>query len=160
MYRGIILLGTNLGDKNGNLVRARNELAKDCKVVSISAIYETPSWGYESNETFYNQALDCTFDDSPNDFINKCLNVEKRLGRYRVEGGYSDRTMDIDILAIENVVMDSEELIVPHPRLHLRKFALIPFQELWPNWIHPIFNFGIDVMLERCDDEVVPHRII
>ena len=160
MYRGIILLGTNLGDKNGNLERARYELAKDCKVVSMSAIYQTPSWGYESSEMFYNQALECTFDNSPNDFINKCLNVEKKLGRYRGEDGYSDRTIDIDILAIENVVMNSEELIVPHPRLHLRKFALIPLQELWPNWIHPVFNLSMDIMLEQCDDKVVPNRII
>ena len=109
---------------------------------------------------FKTSTYQVTFPYTPNDFIHKCLNVEKKLGRYRGEGGYSDRIMDIDILAIENVVMDSEELIVPHPRLHLRKFALIPFQELWPNWIHPVFNYGIDVILERCDDEVVPNRII
>ena len=159
MYRGIILLGTNLGDKNGNLVRASSELAKVCEVASVSAIYETLSWGYESKETFYNQAIEFTTGTSPNDFIKICLNVEKTLGRYRESSGFSDRIIDIDILALENLVLNSEELIVPHPRLHMRKFALIPLQELWPNWIHPVFGIRIDTLLEQCEDNIVPHLI-
>ena len=159
MYRGIILLGTNLGDKNGNLKRACDELAKVCEVVLVSAIYETPSWGYESKETFYNQAIEFTTGTSPIDFINVCLNAEKTLGRYRENSGFSDRIIDIDILVIENFVLNSEELIVPHPRLHKRKFALIPLQELWPNWIHPVFGITIDALRKRCEDNVIPHLI-
>ncbi len=159
MYRGIILLGTNLGDKCGNLEWARHELAKDCKIVMASAIYETPPWGYESIETYYNMALECTFISDPIDFMAICLMVEKKLGRQRTIEGYSDRIIDIDILAVEHFVSNSQELIVPHPRLHLRKFALIPLEELWPNWMHPVLNKSIASILQQCEDEVIPIQL-
>lgn len=158
MYRGIILLGTNLGDKYRNLVRAQSELSKDCEVFNESAIYETPAWGYESSETYFNQALECRFEKSPADFLRFCLDVEKKMGRTRVSDGYADRTIDIDIIAIENFTCEAEDLIVPHPRLQLRKFVLLPLQDLWPDWEHPILQKSVKSLFEECPDPVQPKK--
>lgn len=158
MYRGIILLGTNLGDKYRNLSSARLELSKDCEVLNESAIYETPAWGYESTETYFNQALECRFEKSPADFLRFCLDVEKKMGRTRGSQGYTDRTIDIDIIAIENFTSNIEDLIVPHPRLQLRKFALLPLQDLWPDWEHPLLEMNVKSMLNECPDPVHPKK--
>lgn len=158
MFRGIVLLGTNLGDKYGNLVRARLELGMDCEVLNESAIYETPAWGYESDETYFNQALECRFEKTPLDFLRFCLDVEKKMGRTRGSDGYVDRTIDIDIIAVENFMSQDERLIVPHPRLHLRKFALLPLQDLWPEWEHPLLKVNVKSMLTECPDSVIPEK--
>lgn len=158
MYSGIVLLGTNLGDKYRNLDRARLELEMDCEVLNESAIYETPAWGYESAETYYNQALECRFEKSPLDFLRFCLDVEKKMGRTRVSEGYADRTIDIDIIAVENFTSKDDRLIVPHPRLHLRKFALLPLQDLWPEWEHPLLEMNVKSMLKECSDPVTPEK--
>ena len=160
MYRGIVLLGTNLGDKYGNLVRARLELEMDCEVLNESAIYETPAWGYKSDETYFNQALECRFEKTPLDFLRFCLDVEKKMGRRRVSEGYADRTIDIDTIAMENFHCDEDDLTVPHPRLHLRMFALLPLQDLWPEWEHPQLNVNVKSMLEACPDPVIPEKSI
>ncbi len=150
------MLGTNLGDKYGNLVRARLELSTDCEVLNQSAIYETPAWGYKSTETYFNQALECRFEKSPMEFLGFCLSVEKKLGRVRGSQGYADRTIDIDIVAVDNFSLNHPNLIVPHPRLHLRKFALLPLQELWPEWEHPLLLKGIKSLIDDCKDGVEP----
>ena len=158
MYSGIVLLGTNLGDKYRNLDRARLELEMDCEVLNESAIYETPAWGYESAEAYFNQALECRFEKSPLDFLRFCLDVEKKMGRTRVSEGYADRTIDIDIIAVENFTSKDDRLIVPPPRLHLRKFALLPLQDLWPEWEHPLLEMNVKSMLKECSDPVTPEK--
>jgi len=158
MYRGIILLGTNLGDKYGNLARARLELSADCEVLNESSIYQTPAWGYESTQTYFNQALECRFEKPPLEFLSVCLHVEKMMGRTRSAQGYADRIIDIDIIAVQNFSIELPNLIVPHPRLHLRKFVLLPLQDLWPDWIHPVLLKNTLTLVKECPDLIVPEK--
>ena len=156
MYRGIILLGTNLGDKYGNLELAQKELQEHLDIPRASAIYQTPPWGYESSEDYLNQALEFTTILDPEAVMNLCLAAEKSMGRVRSGTGYTDRPIDIDILVIDCVTSNTELLEVPHPRLHLRKFALIPLVELWPDWRHPHTNLTARELLSQCPDPVDP----
>lgn len=156
MYRGIILLGTNLGDKYGNLELARKELQEHLDIPRASALYQTPPWGYESSEDYLNQALEFTTTLGPDAVMNLCLATEKSMGRVRTGTGYTDRPIDIDILVIDGVTSNTELLEVPHPRLHLRKFALMPLVELWPDWKHPYLHLRAEELLEQCTDPVDP----
>ena len=156
MYRGIILLGTNLGDKYGNLELARKELQAHLSIPHVSAIYQTPPWGYESTEDYLNQALEFSAFQDPEAVMKLCLEIELKMGRIRREGGYADRPIDIDILVIDGVTSNTELLEVPHPRLHLRKFALMPLVELWPDWKHPHLHLRAEELLEQCTDPVDP----
>lgn len=158
MSKGIILLGTNLGDKSLNLSQAVEELGKLVEVLAQSSIYETPAWGYESNASYFNQGLLVQFSQNPTTLLRNCLNVEKKLGRIRNGQGYADRTMDIDLLLVDDIVENTEELILPHPRLELRNFALYPMFDLWPDWMHPVLKKDVKTLLEECPDEVVPDR--
>ncbi|HCP40836.1 MAG TPA: 2-amino-4-hydroxy-6-hydroxymethyldihydropteridine diphosphokinase [Cryomorphaceae bacterium] len=160
MYIGIILIGTNLGDKYGNLELARKELQEHLNIPRAGAIYQTPPWGYESSEDYLNQALEFKTKRNPEAVMNLCLATEKSMGRVRSGNGYADRPIDIDILAIDGVTSNTELLEVPHPRLHLRKFALMPLAELWPDWKHPLLHLTVEQLLEQCTDPVDPVIIL
>ena len=110
MYRGIILLGTNLGDKYGNLELARKELQEHLDIPRASAIYQTPPWGYESSEDYLNQALEFNTSISPESVMKLCLAAEKSMGRVRSGTGYADRPIDIDILVVDGETSNTELL--------------------------------------------------
>lgn len=86
------------------------------------------------------------------DLLKVNLQIEKDLGRVRNGDKYSSRTMDIDILFYDNDCINQDDLIVPHPRLHLRRFVLEPLNEIVPNFIHPVFNKSISELLNECED--------
>jgi len=81
------------------------------------------------------------------------LEIEKQLGRKRSGNGYSSRTMDIDIIFYGDSVIDEPDLVVPHPRMHLRNFVLVPLCEIFPDFVHPVFGKTIRQLLEECPDE-------
>ena len=87
------------------------------------------------------------------------LETEQHLGRIRLAEGYSDRIIDIDILAIERFQCDTIHLKVPHPRLNERLFALLPMQELWPYWIDGRLNKSISVLISECNKKDMPIQI-
>ena len=159
MSKGILLLGTNLGDKYRNLRLAMDHLRELCKVLNESHCYESPAWGYDSESTYINQAVEVHFEDSPEEFMSALLETEQRLGRTRQAEGYTDRIIDIDILAIEGFQSDSIHLQVPHPRLNQRLFALLPMQELWPFWTHERFNKSISELITDCNKKDMPIKV-
>lgn len=149
-----MLLGTNLGNKEENLRVAIQMLENLCvSIVSKSSIYQTQAWGMEGGD-FYNQALVVTTELKPLDVLLECLIIEKKLGRERKALGspYESRTMDIDILHASDYLIDMEVLTLPHPRLHLRKFALAPLAEIDPNWQHPFLLKTSQELLDICSD--------
>ena len=87
------------------------------------------------------------------------LGVEQELGRERLVEGYADRLIDIDILSIDAMVRQTALLELPHPRMHLRRFTLLPLQEVHPEWMHPILKKSISELLEVCPDPAVPTRL-
>ncbi len=151
----LILLGGNEGDTPTIFQLAIELIARRAgRVVAVSSLYESSPWGLEAKRNFLNCVLELETTLEPEVLLDTLLKVEGELGRKRPEGiGYASRPIDIDILFIDNLVIDSDALIVPHPRLHLRRFTLLPLNELWAGWLHPVFGKTVGDLLQDCEDQ-------
>lgn len=133
-------LGTNLGNKEANLRTAIYKLQERIgKQVSLSSFYETAPWGFESDHSFLNAVIGLKTNLSPIEVLHITQEIEKELGRKKksVNGSYSDRLIDIDILLYDNLVLQTPELTVPHPLMTERDFVMKPLIEIAGNAIHP-----------------------
>ena len=133
-------LGTNLGDKEANLRTAIYKLQERIgKQVSLSSFYETAPWGFESDHSFLNAAIGLETSLSPIEILHITQEIEKELGRTKksVNGSYSDRLIDIDILLYDTLVLQTPELTIPHPLMTERDFVMNPLIEIAGNVIHP-----------------------
>lgn len=149
-----ILLGGNLGDRRERLLSACFHLEnKVGKLVRSSSVYETEAWGVRDQPSFYNQVLCIETDLSPEKVLQHCLNIEIELGRKRHRKWYA-RTIDIDILYYENLVIKSRELTLPHPFLHQRRFTMVPLEEIAPFEKHPLLLKTNRELLEECPDSL------
>lgn len=154
-----LLLGSNQGDKIAILQKAGERLQQlSIAPIVVSSLYESEPWGFEAEEWFLNQAVKIETDLKPHDLLRSILEIERSLGRVRQNGdgkiaGYSSRTIDIDILLYENLVSETVDLQLPHPRMHLRRFVLMPLSEVAPGLIHPVLNVSIKKLLEECKDK-------
>jgi 2-amino-4-hydroxy-6-hydroxymethyldihydropteridine diphosphokinase len=155
-----LCLGGNIGDREKALQLALlkiEELAGP--ITARSSIYETEAWGVEHQQAYLNQCVALTTALSSSELIHTLLFIEKELGRQRTDSeSYEPRTIDIDILFFNNDVIDTPQLTIPHPRLHLRKFVLIPLNDICPGYLHPVLNKSISDLLSHCTDtsEVTP----
>lgn len=133
-------LGTNLGNKEANLRTAIYKLQERIgKQVSLSSFYETAPWGFESDHSFLNAAIGLETSLSPIEILHITQEIEKELGRTKksVNGSYSDRLIDIDILLYDTLVLQTPELTIPHPLMTERDFVMKPLIEIAENVIHP-----------------------
>ena len=133
-------LGTNLGNKEANLRTAIHKLQERIgKQVSLSSFYETAPWGFESDHSFLNAAIGLETNLSPIEILHITQEIEKELGRTKksVNGGSSDRLIDIDILLYDTLVLQTPELTIPHPLMTERDFVMKPLIEIAGNVIHP-----------------------
>ena len=146
-------LGTNQGDRVENLQNAIQAIEDHIGVVGkISAIYKTPSWGFEGHD-FFNICIEVTTHLTPEILLSSLLEIESKQGRVRSsKAGYENRKIDIDILLIADAIIFSKTLIVPHSKMLARKFVLAPLAEIAPTVIHPIAKKQITHCLENCDD--------
>ena len=128
MTTAYVGLGSNLGDRE-QLVRAAAELIGAAR---LSTIIETEPWGYEDQPWFLNAVAEVETGLEPQPFLAHLLDVERRLGRERVGPQWGPRTIDLDVLLFGDRVVDEPGLVVPHPRLHERRFVLEPLAELAP----------------------------
>ena len=155
MARAGLIIGSNLDNRLEYMNKAIESLqSRVGELISKSSVYVSPPWGYNSSNEYYNQVLLFETHLTPDRLLQYCLRIEKILGRVRTdEEGYSDRTIDIDILFLGDVIMDEEHLIVPHPRMHLRKFCLLPLYEVNPDWVHPILKQDMIHLIDNCGDD-------
>lgn len=133
-------LGTNLGNKEANLRTAIYKLQERIgKQFSLSSFYETAPWGFESDHSFLNAAIGLETSLSPIEILHITQEIEKELGRTKksVNGSYSDRLIDIDILLYDTLVLQTPELTIPHPLMTERDFVMKPLIEIAENVIHP-----------------------
>ncbi len=138
-------LGSNCGDRIGYVQQATSLLgASDgISIIRTSAFYETEPWNMNSETWFVNAVLEIKTTLSPQDLLKECQRIEQQLGRKRTQdnqSGYSDRTIDIDILFYNKDIINEENLTIPHKYLHLRAFTLVPLLELIPNFEHPVLH--------------------
>ena len=143
-------LGTNLGDKEANLNIAMEEIRKRVgEITSLSAYYLTNPWGFDSQNTFLNAVCKACTTLSPLEVLSVTQSIEKKLGRMKksIDGQYSDRPIDIDILLYDELVINTPELSVPHPLMHKRLFVMEPLTEIAPKLIHPVLHSSMEDIL-------------
>lgn len=121
-------------------------------ITQISSVYETPSWGFTSNE-FLNVCIEITTTLVPEDLLASLLSIESKLGRKRSSPGeYKDRTIDIDILYYDALILQTDSLQLPHPELHSRRFVLKPLADIAPQLYHPVLKKDTRNLLQECKD--------
>lgn len=149
-----LLLGGNLGDRNQNLAAAREYIASHIgEIKQVSSIYQTAAWGVESQPSFLNQVISISSLLSSQEILIQINEIEKKLGRKRYQKWYA-RTIDIDILYYGNEIIEEEDLKVPHPFLHQRRFTLVPLTEIAPTFVHPVLKKTTQELLEVCEDNL------
>ena len=152
MTRCYILFGSNQGDKKALLEEACRQIEIHCGMLAErSSDYLSEPWGFEAAEWFLNALLVVETELEPDELMDELLTIEKELGRVRhpEKKGYCSRTADLDILYYGDQIINTEKVTVPHPRLHLRKFALEPLCEVIPDFLHPVFNLSQTQLLEQ-----------
>ena len=145
-------IGSNMGDRRDNLYRAVVALAAQTLECAVSSIVESEPWGFESENRFMNLGVSFNSDIEPQEMLDRIHDIERSLGSAShrdADGGYIDRLVDIDIVAIDDLVIDTPTLQVPHPHLPERDFFLIPMQQLAPDWRHPVTGLTATEMLEN-----------
>jgi len=147
-----LLLGSNLGDRLQVLQAARESVETQIGgIIAFSSIYETAPWGVLNQPAFLNQVLEIETELAPEEILRIILEIEHELGRVRYER-WGARVIDIDMLYFDSMILDSARLTLPHPRLHERRFTLIPLAEIAPHFLHPIFKKDSLELLQDCDD--------
>ncbi len=155
-YNVYLSLGTNMGNRFENLQNAVNLLfAQVGSILKISSVYETPAMGFDG-EPFLNCAVWMHVDLNPSKVLKKILDIEKQLGRKRnASKNYVSRPIDIDILFIEDLIISTEKLVVPHPEMENRKFVLQPLAELNSQLVHPVSEKNIIKLLAQTEDQSI-----
>jgi 2-amino-4-hydroxy-6-hydroxymethyldihydropteridine diphosphokinase len=147
-------LGSNQGKREEYLKRARDELAslKEIRIETVSSIYETEPWGVTDQPLFLNQVLALNTNLNPRDLLEVCRNIEQHLGRKRGMR-WAPRTIDIDILLYDQMIVRECDLIIPHPRLPERRFVLVPLSEIAPHVQVPGTGGTAAMLLRNCPDQ-------
>lgn len=149
-------LGTNIGNKRKNMVTAAALLAERAgDVLSLSSFYETEPWGFASENTFLNAALELETVYSPMELLRLTQQIEREMGRtQKSDGSYHDRIIDIDILLYGNEVVHHGDLVVPHPLMQQRLFVMQPLVEIAPLLVHPVLQKSMyDLYMDLLDGE-------
>ena len=156
MNKVYLLLGGNLGDRFLNISEAINAIKQQIgEVVLQSAIYETKAWGITQQPDFLNIAMVVQTKLLPLAVLDATQDIENKLGRTRQENlQWGARTMDIDLLFYNQEIILAERLVIPHPLMALRKFVLLPLEEIAPSFIHPILKQSIYDLNLNCEDEL------
>ena len=149
-----LLLGSNLGDTSTHLDKALEQIKNQVGVViNSSSSYHSPPWGFDDANYFVNRVLVVESHLSAHQVLSVILHIEEDLGRKRsAENGYQSRVIDIDILFFNEDIIYDDSLIIPHPRLHERRFTLLPLNEVEENLIHPELKLPVWKLLLNCTD--------
>jgi 2-amino-4-hydroxy-6-hydroxymethyldihydropteridine diphosphokinase len=145
-----LALGTNLGDRHANLRAALAALPPQVRVVSESHIYETAPWGYTDQPDFLNMAIKAETELAPAALLARLKEIEAGLGR-AATFQYGPRKIDLDLLLYDDLILNTGDLIIPHPRLHERAFVLVPLADVAAEVAHPVSRKTVLEMLGALD---------
>ena len=153
-HRVFIALGSNLGDRMGNLCNAVASFPPKVHCLMESPIYQTPPWGVTDQPEFLNQVIEAETDLLPAELMIHLKEIESKLGR-KPSVRYGPRLIDLDILFFDDRIINQPDLTIPHPRLQERAFVLVPMAELAPQLRHPVSGLKISELLTNVDTEGV-----
>lgn len=153
----ILSIGTNIGDRKQNIENAVKALDEIGKVATISPIYSSEPWGFESENGFYNIALILETSLSPLELLKETQRIEKELGRTtKTTTAYADRMIDIDIIDYNNQIINTQTLTLPHSLMHKRNFVLYPLTDIAPEWQHPTLKLtALELKKEAKDTSTI-----
>ncbi len=154
-----LLLGSNMGNRTDSLRAARDFIEDRIgQIEKYSPIYETAAWGKVDQPAFLNQviAVNSKILD-PQIVLTEILAIEKNLGRIRDEK-WGQRIIDIDILFFGDLILEDNNLIIPHPQLQNRMFTLAPLKDLAPNFVHPVLHLTISQLIKICKDNLLVRK--
>lgn len=144
-------LGSNLGNKRHNLIKAAALLAERAgDILALSSFYETAPWGFVSDNSFLNAAMKLETTLSPLELLETTQEIEKELGRTEKSNSsdYQDRVIDVDLLLYDDQILQTPVLTLPHPHLHERRFVLEPLAEIAPFCVVPVIGKSVAKLLE------------
>lgn len=146
-------IGSNIGNRIAFLQQAEATLERyPIQITALSSIYESPAWGFESTP-FLNACLKVSTELNPRELLDVLLNIEVEMGRERKQKqGYQERRIDLDILFYDNAIICEPDLEIPHPRLELRNFVLVPLAEIAPELVHPVLKKRISELVDSSTD--------
>ena len=143
-----IALGSNLGNREQALQTAITAVGVLGRVLAISHLVDTAPVGFVDQPRFLNGALLLQTSLRPIELLHELLAIEQRMGRNRAHvPAKGPRVIDLDLIFYEDVVIESQELTLPHPAMHERAFVLVPLAEIAPKWIHPVLGADVSTLL-------------
>lgn len=146
----ILALGSNLGDRCANLCQALKELSAQVSIIKTSSLYETPPWGFIEQPVFLNQVISGKTALDPHELLTFSKSIEQEMGRIKnFQNG--PRLIDIDILLFGDQIINTADLVIPHPRMLERGFVLLPLTEIEPDLIIPGANKTVSDYLQKVD---------
>ncbi|WP_142682941.1 2-amino-4-hydroxy-6-hydroxymethyldihydropteridine diphosphokinase [Chitinophaga polysaccharea] len=158
MNTAILLIGGNLGDRTGNLQKAVQLIAQTAgEVVQTSALYQTAPWGAVDQPDYLNQGVEIRTSLDALTLLHTLLEIERKIGRIRQEK-WGARVIDIDLIFFNDSIHSLPELKVPHPRMHLRQFVLVPLMEIIPDYMHPVLHKTVRELAASCPDTLPANR--
>lgn len=159
LHQAYLLLGSNEGDRHLWLSKAREQITDMCgSITQQSSIYETGAWGITDQPDFLNQVILVETALHPLTLLHAIQQIEKALGRQR-DVKWGPRTLDIDILFYDDIVLNAPALIIPHPYLQDRRFTLAPLAEIAPELMHPVLHQTVIQLLQACPDKLAANRL-
>ena len=155
MARVFLSLGSNKGDRLANIQQAVSMLGmtEDINIVKTSSFYETEPWGNPELKWFLNATLALDTNLKTLDLLKFCQSIEMKLGRDKIHEKWQDRTIDIDILMYDSMIINESNILnIPHPYMHERAFVLVPMLELKSDLIHPVLNKTMNDLYEELEN--------
>jgi len=157
--RYFLSLGSNLGDKEKNLTLALFLLEKEgVEILKMSSLYEAQPVDFPSQPWFYNELAEVRTKANPEALLDLVKKIEQKMGRKR-EQEKGPRIIDIDIILAEDSVIRKKDLKIPHPRMEKRNFVLLPFVEISPDTVHPVFNEDMKTLWKKSNDRSIVKQI-
>ncbi|NQW28982.1 MAG: 2-amino-4-hydroxy-6-hydroxymethyldihydropteridine diphosphokinase [Ignavibacteria bacterium] len=147
----LISLGSNIEPRLRFIQNAVQELKPYITIVGVSLMYETEPVGFKDQSAFINVVVFGNTSLTPDELHQRCKEIEEKLGRTKREQ-WHEREIDIDVLIAGDYVVDSPQLTLPHPRMHERRFVLVPAAKVAPQLMHPVLQLNIQQLLAECSD--------